>query len=78
MAYDILMMKTIEFETELTGGLTLNVPPAIAQSLPPSGKATVMVVMDLDPEDPAWRLAAYERFLNDDTEEDAVYDAKYR
>ena len=71
------MTKTIEFETELTGNSTLTVPPEIASTLPSKGKATIMVFVDLDPDDAAWRRAAYEQFLRDDTEEDAVYD-KYR
>ena len=62
------MTKTIEFETELTGGPTLSIPPEIA---------TVVVFVNMDPEDTAWRKAAYEQFLSDDSAEDAVYD-KYR
>lgn len=68
------MPKTIEFETELTGGQTLRVPPEIAASLPSRGKATVLVFVDMDPEDAEWRKAAYEQFLREDPEEDAVYD----
>jgi len=68
------MTKTIEFETELTGSHTLNMPPGVADALPPRGKATVVVFVDMDPEDKAWQQAAYEQFLSDDTGEDAVYD----
>ena len=68
------MTKTIEFETELTGRNTLNIPPEVAAALPPSGKATVVVILDMDPEDAAWRQAAYQQFLSDDSAEDAVYD----
>jgi hypothetical protein len=68
------MTKTIEFETELTGRNTLNIPPEVAEALPPSGKATVVVILDMDPEDTAWRQAAYQQFLSDDSAEDAVYD----
>ena len=71
------MVKPIEFETELTGSRTLSIPPEIAAALPSKGKATVVVFVDMDPEDAAWRAAAYEQFLRDDSEEDAVYD-KYR
>ena len=71
------MTKTIEFETELTGSRTLKLPPEIASALPLKEKATIMVLMDMDPEDSAWRRMAYEQFLSDDSEEDAVYD-KYR
>ena len=71
------MTKTIEFETELTGGPTLSIPPEIATTLPSKGKATIVVFVNMDPEDTAWRKAAYEQFLSDDSAEDAVYD-KYR
>ena len=70
-------MKTLEFDTELTGSQSLSIPPDIAAALPSEGRATVVVFVDMDPEDPAWRKAAYEMFLRDDSEEDAVYD-KYR
>ena len=71
------MTKPIEFETELTGSHTLSIPPEIAAALPSTGKATIVVFVDLDPDDTTWRKAAYEQFLSDDSDEDAVYD-KYR
>ena len=71
------MTKTIEFETELTGSHTLSIPPEIAAALPSKGKVTIVVFVDLDPDDTTWRTSAYEQFLNDDSDEDAVYD-KYR
>jgi hypothetical protein len=71
------MSRTVEFETELTGGCTLDLPPEVASALPSQGKATVVVFVDMDPEDAAWQRAAYEQFLSDDSEEDAVYD-RYR
>jgi hypothetical protein len=71
------MTKTIEFETELTGSRTLNIPPEIAAALPSKGTATILVFVEMDPEDTAWRKASYEQFLSDDSEQDVVYD-KYR
>ena len=71
------MTKTIEFETELTGGHTLNIPPEIAATLPSQGKVTIVVFVNMDPKDTAWRKAASKQFLSDDSEADAVYD-KYR
>jgi hypothetical protein len=62
------MTRTIEFESELTGGQSLSVPPEIASTLPATGKVTVVVFVDLDPEDAAWRNVAYEHFLADDFE----------
>ena len=70
-------MKTVEFETELRADKCLAIPDRIAASLPSSGKATVLVFVDLDPEDGAWREASYNQFLRDESDEDAVYD-KYR
>ena len=64
----------MEFETELTGSRTLKLPREIASALPLRGKATIVVLVDMDPEDSAWRRMAYEQFLSDDSEEDAVYD----
>jgi len=68
------MTKTVEFETDLTGGRTLDMPPEIAEALPSKGRATVVVLLDLDSDDEAWRRAAYRQFLRDDSSEDAVYD----
>jgi len=68
------MTKSMEFEAELTGGRTLTLPPEIAAALPSKGKVTIVVLVDMDSEDTTWRKAAYERFLSDDSEEDAVYD----
>jgi hypothetical protein len=54
------MPRSIEFETELTGGKTLELPEIA------SG--------DLDSEDAAWRKRAYELFLADDSEKDSTFD----
>jgi len=67
-------MKTIEFETELRGLRSLQIPTTVFDYLPSSGKAIVQVYVDLDPEDREWRKASYEQFLRDDSDEDAVYD----
>ena len=67
-------MKTIEFETELRGNKSLQIPSTVLGSLPTSGKAIVFVYVDLDPEDREWRKASYGQFLRDDSGEDAVYD----
>lgn len=67
-------MDTIEFETELRGGRTLALPPEIADRLPKTGRAKVIVVVPDDREDQQWRMAAYEHFLRDDCAEDAIYD----
>ncbi len=67
-------MNTIEFTTDLTGAATLAIPPEIALRLPKTGKARIIVVTDASG-DEEWRLGAYEHFLRDDTEEDAIYES---
>ena len=68
------MTKSMEFEAELTGGRTLTLPPEIAAALPSKEKVTILVLVGEDSEDAAWRKAAYEQFLCDDSDDDAVYD----
>lgn len=48
------MPRTIEFETELTGSNTLDLPPEIASALPSRGKATIVVFVDMDPDQSDW------------------------
>ena len=68
-------MSTIEFETELRGEPILALPPDIAARLPKSGRATVVLLFQDDPDDNEWRRASYEHFMKDDGPDDAVYDA---
>jgi hypothetical protein len=68
-------MSSIEFETELRGEPILTLPPEVVARLPKSGRATIVVVVQDDPEDQEWRRASYEQFMKDDSSEDAVYDA---
>ena len=68
-------MNAIEFTTDLTGTIDLKMPVDVAARLPRGGKVRVIVLMDEAVDDGAWRLAAYEQFLRDDAEEDAVYES---
>ncbi|MCI0492690.1 MAG: hypothetical protein L0Z07_07120 [Planctomycetes bacterium] len=68
-------MSPIQFETELRGEPALVLPPEVFAQLPKSGRAKVLVLVEDDPEDEAWRRASYEQFMKDDSPEDAVYDA---
>ena len=70
-----VIMSSIEFETELHGQPVLAIPPDVAARLPKSGRATVVVHIQNDPEDEEWRKASYEQFMKDDGPDDAVYDA---
>lgn len=67
-------MHSIEFEADLNGGATLVLPPEVASQLPSSGRARVILLVQDDPEDLAWRRGAYEQFMKGDDPEDAVYD----
>lgn len=67
-------MKTIEFTAELTDKTVLAIPLDIVARLPKSGKARIIIVTD-EAEDGEWCLGAYEHFLRDDEEEDAIYES---
>ncbi len=67
-------MNAIEFTAELTDKSVLTIPIDIAARLPKSGKARIIIVTD-EVEDEEWRLGAYEHFLRDDAEEDAIYES---
>ena len=67
-------MKAVEFEPELHGKRELHIPREAAAQLPEAGRARVIVLVEEDGEDAQWRQAAYERFMSEDSPEDAVYD----
>ena len=68
-------MSSIEFQTDLHGESSLPLPPEVVAQLPKSGRATVVLLVQDDPNDAEWRRAAYEQFAQDDEPEDAVYDS---
>ena len=68
-------MNAVEFMTELSGSNVLAIPSDVAEQLPKSGKARIIVLTGADTEDAEWRAAAYEQFLRDDPPEDAVYES---
>ncbi len=67
-------MKAVEFTTELNGKSFLSIPPNVAERLPKTGKARVIVLTAEQNEDAEWRQAAYQQFLREDPPEDAIYD----
>ena len=67
-------MHAVEFTTELSGKGVVTIPQEVAAQLPKTGQARVIILTDGDPEDARWRSAAYEQFMRDDSDEDAVYD----
>jgi hypothetical protein len=68
-------MSAIEFTTELSDKPVLDVPEDVAERLPKAGKARVIVITNGSDDDSEWKAAAYEQFLRDDPDEDAVYDS---
>ena len=67
-------MHAVEFITELGKEPLVAIPSEIAEQLPKSGQARVIILTSDDPEDIRWLHAAYEQFMQDDSPEDAVYD----
>lgn len=68
-------MNAIEFTTELSGSLVLQIPAAVAAQLPKAGRARVIVLTNEGTDDAEWRQAGYEQFLREDPPEDAIYDS---
>ena len=68
-------MNAVEFTTELSGAAVLAIPVEIAAQLPKTGRARIIVLTDERSDDADWRAGAYEQFLRDDPQEDAIYDS---
>ena len=67
-------MHAIEITTELSDSGTLSIPQEVAEHLPKTGTARVIVLTEETGGDADWRLGAYEQFLRDDSPEDEIYD----
>ncbi|GDY23817.1 hypothetical protein LBMAG56_51640 [Verrucomicrobiota bacterium] len=68
-------MNAVEFTTELSGTAVLAIPVEIAAQLPKSGRSRIIVLTAADSDDADWRAGAYQQFLRDDPQEDAIYDS---
>jgi len=68
-------MRAVEFTTELGKKPVVTIPQEVADKLPKSGRARIIVLTPDDPEDALWRAGAYEQFVREDSPEDAVYDS---
>jgi hypothetical protein len=68
-------MKAVEFTTELSGSAVLQIPSEAAAQLPKSGKARVIVLTAGGTDEAEWYPGAYQQFVRDDPQEDAVYDS---
>jgi hypothetical protein len=67
-------MKAVEFNTELSSALVLEIPKSVAVQLPKTGRARVIILTE-ESDDAEWRAASYQQFLRDDSSEDAIYDS---
>jgi hypothetical protein len=71
-------MNPLEFTAELTPEPVLPIPQEIADQLPKSGRARIIVLpmlsMQDDQQDAQWRIGAYEQFMRDDVPDDDIYD----
>jgi hypothetical protein len=68
-------MHAIEFTAELSDSRLLPIPPEVAEQLPKTGRARIIVLTDEPSGDAEWRKGAYQQFLRDDSPEDAIYDS---
>jgi hypothetical protein len=68
-------MHAIEFTTELSDSRMLPIPQEVADQLPKSGRARIIVLTDERTGDADWCLGAYQQFLRDDSPEDYIYDS---
>lgn len=68
-------MHAVEFTAELGPEPVLAIPQEAAAQLPKAGRARIIVLTADDAEHGEWRSAAYEQFMRDDSQEDAIYDS---
>jgi hypothetical protein len=68
-------MRAVEFTTELGKQPVVTIPREVADQLPKSGRARVILLTPDDQGDAEWRTGAYEQFLREDSTEDSVYDS---
>lgn len=68
-------MNAVEFTTELSGAAVLSIPVEVAARLPKTGRARIIVLTAEHSDDADWRAGAYQQFLRDDPQEDAIYDS---
>ena len=67
-------MKAVEFESTISPGGQIALPPEIATEIPPGEPLRVVVMWEPSNLDLAWRTAGRQRFEAAYSPEDAVYD----
>ena len=63
-------MRAVEFTTELGKKPVVTIPQEVADKLPKSGRARIIVLTPDDPEDALWPAGAYQQFVREDSPED--------
>ena len=68
-------MNAVEFTVDLSEKPHFSVPKDVADKLPKSGKARVIILIEDDLFDVRWKSLSYREFLREDSSEDAIYDS---
>jgi hypothetical protein len=67
-------MKAVEFESTVTSGGQIVLPPEAARDIPAGEQIRVVVMWEPATLDPAWRTAGRQRFEAAYAPDDAVYE----
>ena len=67
-------MRAVEFESTVTPGGQISLPPEVASEIPPGEQLHVVVMWEPSNLDLAWRTAGRQRFEAAYSPEDAVYE----
>jgi hypothetical protein len=67
-------MKAVEFESTISPGGQIALPPEVANEIPPGEQLRVVVMWESGDSDLAWRTAGGQRFEAAYSPEDAVYE----
>lgn len=66
-------MKTLAFETEVSEGHTLKIPPDLTQQVGVHQPVRVILLVG-NGDDQAWKLLTADQFLKGYSDSDAIYD----
>ena len=67
-------MKAVEFESTITPGGQITLPPEVISEIPPGEQLRIVVMWETADSDLAWRRAGRERFEAAYAPEDSVYE----
>ena len=66
-------MDAFKFTSELTECSVVNIPNNLVSKMSKSNSVQAIALID-ETEDKEWQLGAYEQFLREDSDDDAIYD----